>query len=68
MTCGYAGSLVRFSVEDGAEVAAGDEIAVIEAMKMESPVTAPAAGTVALADLGPGDAVEQGQVIATITG
>ncbi|WP_101652547.1 acetyl/propionyl/methylcrotonyl-CoA carboxylase subunit alpha [Brevibacterium ihuae] len=68
VTCGYAGSLVRFNVEDGAEVAAGDEIAVIEAMKMESPVTAPAAGTVALADLGPGDAVEQGQVIATITG
>jgi acetyl-CoA/propionyl-CoA carboxylase, biotin carboxylase, biotin carboxyl carrier protein len=66
VTCSYAGTLVRFSVEDGEEVDAGQEIAVIEAMKMESAVRAEASGTISLAPLAPGDAVEQGQRLATI--
>src|SRR5581483_8360665 len=40
------GTVVRVAVEDGQAVAAGDLIAVVEAMKMENPVTAPAAGLV----------------------
>ena len=39
------GSLTQLLVEDGAEVAEGDPIAVVEAMKMEHVLRAPAAGT-----------------------
>lgn len=42
----FGGVLWSWSVEDGARVEAGDTIAVIEAMKMESPVLAPVSGTV----------------------
>ena len=41
----YAGN-VTATVAAGDEVAAGDKIAVIEAMKMEATITAPVAGTV----------------------
>ncbi|CAH0123173.1 biotin carboxylase N-terminal domain-containing protein [Microbacterium sp. Bi121] len=39
------GSLVRWLVDDGAEVAAGEAVAVLDAMKMETQVTAHRAGT-----------------------
>jgi len=42
----FGGVLWSWNVADGARVEAGQTIAVIEAMKMESPVVAPAAGTV----------------------
>jgi len=38
------GTLVRWLVDDGAEVAEGDTVAVLDAMKMETPVTAHRAG------------------------
>ncbi|MEZ0579343.1 pyruvate carboxylase [Nocardioides sp. MH1] len=41
----YQGA-VTLAVEEGAEVAAGDTVATIEAMKMEASITAPRAGTV----------------------
>ena len=39
------GSLVDYLVDDGAQVAADDDIAVLSAMKMETRVQAPTAGT-----------------------
>ena len=42
----FGGVLWSWSVTEGARVEAGETIAVIEAMKMESPVLAPRAGTV----------------------
>ncbi|TGD09612.1 biotin carboxylase N-terminal domain-containing protein [Brevibacterium sp. S111] len=45
VTAPVPGSLVDFLVDDGAEVAAGDEVAVLSAMKMETRVEAPVAGT-----------------------
>jgi len=42
----FGGSLWKLLVEEGATVEAGQTIAVIEAMKMESAVASPAAGTV----------------------
>jgi pyruvate carboxylase len=50
----------------GAEVAAGDRIAVVEAMKMESVVTAPRDGTVTAVHLASGDQVEAGDLVAEI--
>jgi urea carboxylase len=42
----FGGSLWKLLVAEGASVTAGETIAVIEAMKMESPVTSPVTGTV----------------------
>ena len=44
----------------------GDAVVVIEAMKMEIPVVAPEAGTIASIDVAVGDAVEAGAVLATL--
>jgi acetyl-CoA/propionyl-CoA carboxylase biotin carboxyl carrier protein len=40
------GTIVKVAVEDGQQVAAGDLVIVLEAMKMEQPLTAHKAGTV----------------------
>ncbi|REE04122.1 ATP-grasp domain-containing protein [Citricoccus nitrophenolicus] len=55
------GTVVTWLVEDGAEVAAGEDLVVLEAMKMETAVPAPAAGVFSRAGLTPGDPVERGQ-------
>lgn len=54
------------SAEVGAVVGAGDTIVVLEIMKMERPVIAGVAGTVARIIVGVGDSVEAGQVLASI--
>lgn len=46
VTAPISGTLQAFKVEDGADLAAGDLIAVMEAMKMETQVTAPRAGKI----------------------
>jgi biotin carboxyl carrier protein len=50
----------------GDEVGAGDVIAVLETMKMEIPVTAPAAGRVAEVRVLQGEIVQEGDVIAVV--
>ena len=55
------GSLVRWTVDDGASVAEGDTVAVLDAMKMETPVAAHRAGVLsqsaAVGDMVAADAV-----------
>ncbi|MCF2573163.1 acetyl/propionyl/methylcrotonyl-CoA carboxylase subunit alpha [Brevibacterium sp. UCMA 11754] len=59
------GNLVDYLIADGAEVAEGDDVAVLSAMKMETRVQAPAAG--ALKQVAKvGDMVAVGEVIARI--
>jgi acetyl-CoA/propionyl-CoA carboxylase biotin carboxyl carrier protein len=41
-----SGVLTKWLVEDGATVAVGDSVAVMEAMKMETPITVDVAGVV----------------------
>ena len=66
--CPMAGSVVELAAAPGSEVAAGDVLMVVSAMKMETAVTAPCAGVVAeLAPLEVGGAVAAGQIVATIT-
>ena len=67
ITSPYAGVLISWKVEDGAEVAEGDTVAIIEAMKMESPVKAPATGTLRRSDIAEGGSVAQGEVLASIS-
>jgi acetyl-CoA/propionyl-CoA carboxylase biotin carboxyl carrier protein len=49
VTAPMAGTLARWLVADGDVVAAGDPIAVMEAMKMEALVSAPRSGAVSIA-------------------
>ena len=51
------GLVLQVLVEAGQEVKAGDGLVVLEAMKMENELRAPAAGTVAAVHCAPGDAV-----------
>ncbi len=65
--CPMAGSVLEVSVTVGAQVTAGDTLAIITAMKMETAVSAPCSGTVTqVQTLGAGDTVAAGQVIAVI--
>ena len=61
------GRVVRVLVEPGDRVAAGQGLAVVEAMKMENEVVAPAAGVVSEVRAAPGGSVEAGGVLVTLT-
>jgi acetyl-CoA/propionyl-CoA carboxylase, biotin carboxylase, biotin carboxyl carrier protein len=61
------GTVVRVAVSNGDSVNAGDLIVVLEAMKMENPVTAHQAGTVTALTVQPGNPVTQGTLLCTIT-
>jgi acetyl-CoA/propionyl-CoA carboxylase, biotin carboxylase, biotin carboxyl carrier protein len=60
------GSVFKVVVEEGAEVAEGDLVCVIEAMKMENEIAAHRAGKVTSLSIKEGDAVNSGDVLATI--
>lgn len=57
------GLVFKVGVAIGQQVAKDQELLVLEAMKMESPVYAPCAGTVASILVKEGDAVSEGQVL-----
>jgi biotin carboxyl carrier protein len=59
------GRILKVNVEAGGAVRAGDVLAVIEAMKMETPIVAPADGMVAAVHVEPGTSVEQDQPVVT---
>ncbi|WP_040338447.1 acetyl/propionyl/methylcrotonyl-CoA carboxylase subunit alpha [Candidatus Blastococcus massiliensis] len=60
------GTIVKVAVEEGATVEAGDLVVVLEAMKMEQPLTAHKAGTVTGLTAEVGASVTSGAVICTI--
>ncbi|MFC0544306.1 acetyl/propionyl/methylcrotonyl-CoA carboxylase subunit alpha [Kutzneria chonburiensis] len=57
------GTIVKVAVTDGQTVEAGELLLVLEAMKMENPVTAHKAGTVTGLAATPGETVTQGTVL-----
>lgn len=61
-----AGAVWRMKVSPGDQLAVGDEIAVLEVMKLEIPVTTPVAGTVASVFVAEQETVGEGQVLAVI--
>lgn len=66
LTSPMQGTVVKVAVEEGQEVAAGDTVLVIEAMKMEQPITAHKAGTVTGLSAEIGATIGAGEVVATI--
>ena len=63
LTTPMAGTVVKVLIEAGAEVKSGETLFVLEAMKMETEVTAPKDGKVKSLEVGVGDAVQGGQVL-----
>ncbi|MEZ3162373.1 acetyl-CoA carboxylase biotin carboxylase subunit [Halorubrum sp. RMP-47] len=57
------GTILSVDVAEGDEVAAGDVVCVLEAMKMENDVVAERGGTVAGVHVGEGDSVDMGDVL-----
>jgi acetyl-CoA/propionyl-CoA carboxylase biotin carboxyl carrier protein len=66
VTSPMQGTIVKVSVEEGQEVAAGDTIVVIEAMKMEQPLKAHKDGTVTGLQAEVGSSVTSGAVICEV--
>ncbi len=66
VTVPMVGKIVSISVKVGDKVKEDDQVAVLEAMKMEMPVVAPTAGTIKEIKVGPGQEVEAEAVIAVI--
>ena len=60
------GKVLRLSVQQGAQVARGDELMVIESMKVEIPIKAPVAGRVAQFRVKAGDQIQRYVVLAVI--
>ena len=61
------GTVLKVLVEQGEEVAVGDVICIVEAMKMENEVAAHQAGTVKDLKVAAGDGVQAGQALAVVS-
>ncbi|HEY0277675.1 MAG TPA: biotin/lipoyl-binding carrier protein [Solirubrobacterales bacterium] len=60
------GSIWKVECAIGDTVAVGDEVMIIESMKMEMPVEAEDAGTVTEIRVAEGDSVEEGDVLVVL--
>jgi acetyl-CoA/propionyl-CoA carboxylase biotin carboxyl carrier protein len=67
LTSPMQGTIVKIAVADGDQVVAGDLVVVLEAMKMEQPLNAHKAGTIAGLAASVGDVIATGAVICEIT-
>jgi acetyl-CoA/propionyl-CoA carboxylase biotin carboxyl carrier protein len=67
LTSPMQGTVVKIAVEDGQEVAEGDLVVVIEAMKMEQPINAHKSGTISNLAAKIGETIGAGAAIADIT-
>jgi acetyl-CoA/propionyl-CoA carboxylase biotin carboxyl carrier protein len=61
------GTVLRVLVEVGQEVAAGDVLCIVEAMKMENEVAAHQPGVVRELNVAAGQAVQAGETIAVVS-
>ena len=66
LTAPMQGTIVKVGVEDGQEVAEGDLVVVLEAMKMEQPITAHKSGTISGLAAEVGATVTNGAVLCEI--
>ncbi|NKN33152.1 sodium-extruding oxaloacetate decarboxylase subunit alpha [Marichromatium bheemlicum] len=61
-----AGTVFKVLVKPGDQIASGDVVMILEAMKMETEVRTPEGGTVAAVCVSEGDAVQVGQALLTL--
>ncbi len=61
-----AGRVCTLAVRTGDRISEGDDVIMVEAMKMELPIPAPDGGTVKSILVKVDDVVTEGQVVATI--
>lgn len=66
ITAPMPGQIIKVAVAEGDKVAQGQQLAVLEAMKMENDITAPAAGTVASIAVEKGSDVNSGDILFVI--
>jgi acetyl-CoA/propionyl-CoA carboxylase biotin carboxyl carrier protein len=66
VTAPMQGTIIKVAVSDGDTVSAGDLVVVLEAMKMENPVTAHKSGTITGLSAAQGSPVSQGTIICEI--
>ncbi len=59
-------NVAQVHVRPGQRVEAGEEVVLLESMKMEIPMLAEAAGTVTQVQVSPGDVVQEGDVLVVI--
>ena len=63
LTANMAGIIIQISVKSGDIISEGQEIAILESMKMQIPLTSTTSGKVNKINLGVGDFVNEGDVI-----
>ncbi|MDO4273330.1 MAG: biotin/lipoyl-containing protein [Eubacteriales bacterium] len=66
VTSSVPGKVVKLVASVGQAVKAGDNVVILESMKMEIPVVAPQDGTIASIDVAEGSSVENGDTLATM--
>ena len=66
VTAEMQGTILSVNVDEGDEVAAGDVVCVLEAMKMENDVVADMGGVVSQVLVGEGDSVDMGDVLVVL--
>lgn len=62
----FSGKIVEITVEEGQEVLVGDRVAIMEAMKMQTPILAEMAGIVTVISAKKGDSLKPGGKILKI--
>ena len=60
------GTVWKIEVKVGEQVAEGQTLVILESMKMEMPLEAPAAGAVQTVHVAEGQAVNEGDVLVTL--
>ncbi|WP_277541593.1 acetyl/propionyl/methylcrotonyl-CoA carboxylase subunit alpha [Haloarcula laminariae] len=66
VTAEMQGTILEVSVDEGDEIAAGDVLCVLEAMKMENDIVAERGGVVKDVAIGEGDSVDMGDLLFVI--
>ncbi len=67
ITAEMPGKVIRLLVDVGTTISEGDSILVLEAMKMEMPISATTSGTLTKIYVSPGDQVAAGDTLALIS-
>ena len=66
VTSEVIGTVWKIDKREGDSVAEGEQIMILESMKMEIPVEAPVAGTLSAIKVAPEDSVDEDQVLCLI--